>query len=107
GASALPDKDKAKSMAIDWAAKNGLTSSNTQLTINTPYNGDTTKIEVVATTTHDTYFASVLGLKFFNVTARSVGTMTAGAGQSAAMLALNPTLCGSFNKVGSSTITIS
>jgi len=105
GASALPGEEEATSIATEFAAANGLTEPGVVLTINTPYNGDPTKIEVIATSTRGSAFLGVLGTDIFDVSARAVGTIQAG-GREAAMLSLNPTQCDSFNKGGSSNITI-
>ncbi|MEX0682500.1 MAG: pilus assembly protein TadG-related protein [Dehalococcoidia bacterium] len=106
GASALPDEEAATALATEWAEKNGLTEAGVTLTINTPYNGDPTKIEVTAKMTQSAFFAKVFGIEIFNVSARAVGTTQAGGGLNAAMLALNPTKCSAFNKAGSSSIII-
>jgi hypothetical protein len=106
GASALPDSELAAARATEWAAKNGLTDSGVQLTINTPYNGDAAKIEVIAQSEQDAYFSQVLGFDSFEVSARGVATMNGTGGMNAAILALNPTKCNAVNKAGSSNIAI-
>jgi hypothetical protein len=105
GASALPDEEMATSIATQFATANGLTEPSVVVTINTPYDGDPMKIEVIATTTMQNAFLGVLGADMFDMSARAVGTIQAG-GTEAAMVSLNPTQCNSFNKVGSSNITI-
>lgn len=106
GASALPDQGEAIARATEYAAKNGLDTSEATLTVTTPYNGDPAKIEVKVTSTQDTYFAKIFGMQVFNVSARGVATQYHEEGANAALLALNPTQCSAFNKGGGSTITI-
>jgi hypothetical protein len=106
GASGLPDPEEATSIAQDYAARNGIDPSDATLTVNTPYNGDPSKIEVTVTRTQDAFFAKVFGIDIFQVSARAVATRQGAGGDQAAILALNPTKCSSFNKVGSSTIAI-
>jgi hypothetical protein len=105
GASALPDADNAKAIASEYAQKNGL-DDDTTLAFNTPYKGDPTKIEVVATTSQPFIFARVLGKDSATISARAVAMMTKESGIDAAFLALNPTMCGSFDKNGNSDLEI-
>jgi Flp pilus assembly protein TadG len=106
GASGLPNATTAKSLANQWAAKNGLTANGVTLTVTTPYNGDSNKILVTAQSTRKAYFTQVLGVQFFDVGARAVASMKGTSGIQAAMLALNPTKCKAINKSGSSNIVI-
>jgi Flp pilus assembly protein TadG len=70
GAQLLPNSTNARNNAFNYAAKNGVTSSET--TVSTPYQGDATKVEVICTRTVNYTFARVLGLQNVQVHARAV-----------------------------------
>ncbi|MEX1194117.1 MAG: pilus assembly protein TadG-related protein [Dehalococcoidia bacterium] len=106
GASGLPYVDDATERANDWAEKNGLAESGVTLAINTPYEGDPTKIEVTATMNQGSFFSKVFGIDLFRVSARAVATMDNADGYQAALLALNTSACSAFDKNGASSITI-
>jgi hypothetical protein len=70
GAYELPSSASAVGAAESYAELNGV--DGTELTVNTPYNGDPNKIEVICTKTVDYMFARVLGLRSAEISARSV-----------------------------------
>jgi len=78
GAQDLPNTSTAKSTAIYYAGQNGVQASETTPTA--PYNGDSTKIEVVCTKTVSYTFARVLGFTQSDVSERAVAQMTTGGG---------------------------
>ena len=78
GALELPSAGAAASSAVGYAELNGV--AGTGLSVNTPYNGDSSKIEVVCTKTVDYTFARVLGLTSVDVTARAVAEQGGMAG---------------------------
>ena len=108
GAAALPaDPSAAVKQARDWAQNNGFANGGaTTVTVNTPYQGDSSKIEVVIKKPVSATFARVLGETSFPVTARAVATRSSSSGANAAFLVLNPTKCKSFSKGGGGTLTI-
>jgi hypothetical protein len=105
GASALPgDPAMAKQLARDWAQRNGYATG--EVTVTTPYQGDSGKIEVVINKPTDAIFGRVLGQTSYAVTARAVATRASSSGVNAAFLVLNPTACGSFSKSGGGNLVI-
>jgi len=78
GAEALPSISTAKNAAVHYAELNGVDVSNT--TVTSPYNGDSTKIEVVCTQTVEYTFARVLGYTTTEVSARAVAEKTGMSG---------------------------
>lgn len=84
GAQDLPNAGTAKNIAVDFAGKNGLKATQNgvkkdgdTVTATTPYNGDSTKIEVVCTRTVQYTFARFLGFTQSDVTARAVANKVA------------------------------
>ena len=75
GAQELPLTATAMSTAYTYAEANGCPQSQT--TVTTPYNGDSSQIEVVCSDTVDYYFAQVLGVSSGNVSARAVAQYSA------------------------------
>ncbi len=69
GAQELPDPGKASETAMEYAQKNGLSEG---ITITTPYDGDSARIEVVCTQTVSYTFARVLGFEDQTVAVRAV-----------------------------------
>jgi Flp pilus assembly protein TadG len=105
GASALPgDATTAKQLARDWAQRNGYASS--EVTVNTPYQGDSSKIEVIVNRPVSAVFGRVLGQTTYTISARAVATRSSSSGMNAAFLVLNETKCGSFSKSGGGNLTI-
>lgn len=78
GAQDLPNASTAKITAINYAEKNEVPASKTTTT--TPYNGDSTKIEVVCTENVSYTFARVLGFTDKDVSARAVAQTNKWAG---------------------------
>lgn len=88
GAEMLPNTSSALSTAISYAGSNGMNTSgqtsitngiqSAEVTITTPYNGDSTKVQVVCTRTVNYIFARVLGINTGTVTATAVAQQTAG-----------------------------
>ena len=70
GAQNLPNASAATNSAIQFAELNGIESSETTVTY--PYNGDSTKIEVVCTRSVDYTFARILGFTSSSVSVRAV-----------------------------------
>src|SRR5437867_11819790 len=107
GAASLPDPLTAVLRARDWADRNGYGdgTNGTTVTVNTPYKGDPTKIEVVIKKPVSAIFSRVLGLTTFSVTARAVALKSVGSQLNVAFLVLNPTNCGAFSKGGGSNVT--
>ena len=70
GAQDLPNASNAISSSKDFAELNGAEKSNTTAT--TPYDGDSTKVEVVCTKNVEYSFARVLGFTDADVSARAV-----------------------------------
>jgi hypothetical protein len=70
GAQDLPHASIATSTAYTYADANGC--SQDQTTIITPYNGDSSMIEVICSDTVEYYFAQVLGINNTAITARAV-----------------------------------
>jgi len=105
GASALPgNATTANQLARDWAQRNGYASS--QVTVKTPYQNDSGKIEVVVAKSVDAMFGRVLGQTSYAVSARAVATRSSSSGANAAFLVLNPTKCKSFSKSGGGNLII-
>jgi hypothetical protein len=73
GAADLPDAADAESTAIYYAEQNGLTES--EIEVNTSYDGDSNQIEVICTKTVSYSFARVLGFTDMEVSARAVAQM--------------------------------
>ena len=71
GAGKLPSQMNARNKAAEIAAANGATGGT--LTVNTPYNGDSGKVEVIYTTTLGYTFAKVIGYNTKEITVRAVG----------------------------------
>ena len=78
GARSLPSATTAKSQAVHYAGLNGVTAANTTTT--TPYNGNSSKIEVVCKATVDYTFARIFGLTSKTVSARAVAEKTGMSG---------------------------
>lgn len=76
GANALPDASGAKSAALAYTAKNGADSSD--VTAESPYQGDSEKIEVSCTKQIDYYFARILGFTSRNVSVSAVAARALG-----------------------------
>ena len=74
GAQALPTASTAKSQAVHYAEINGVTAANTTAT--TPYNSNSSKIEVVCKATVDYTFARIFGLTSTTLSARAVAEKT-------------------------------
>jgi len=70
GAQDLTNTTAATITARNYAQLNGVPIANT--TVNTPYGGDSTKIEVICTRNVPYFFARVFGLTDADITARSV-----------------------------------
>jgi len=105
GASALPGSaGSAKQLALDWAQKNGYSSG--QVTVTSPYQGDSSKVEVTINKPVSAVFARVLGKTSYPVWARAVATRSSSSAVNAAFLVLNPTKCSSFNKTGGGNLII-
>jgi Flp pilus assembly protein TadG len=105
GASALPgDAAAAKQRARDWAQRNGYASA--EVTVTTPYQGDSGKVEVVINRPVSAVFGRVLGKTAYSVSARAVATRSSSSAVNAAFLVLNPTKCNSFNKTGGGNLII-
>ena len=106
----LPGTATALSVAHEYAAANGATNGvdGVIVTVVTPYNGDSEKVEVTITKTVPTIFMHVLGITDGEVSARAVAQSTTGSGGGAgyAFLSLNPTACRAFDKSGSSNLII-
>ncbi|MCF0135864.1 MAG: hypothetical protein HUJ69_05520 [Lachnospiraceae bacterium] len=75
GASKLPSVTNARTKAEAIAAENGAVGGT--LTVNTPYNGDTSKVEVIYTTTLEYTFAKVIGYDKTEITVRAVAERSA------------------------------
>jgi len=109
GASALPgNATTAKLLAQQWTQKNGFVNGlgGATVTVTTPYQGDSGKIEVVINKPVGAVFARVLGKTSFPVSARAVATRSSSSAKNAAFLVLNPTKCKSFSKSGGGNLTI-
>ncbi|TMF06939.1 MAG: hypothetical protein E6I38_09745, partial [Chloroflexi bacterium] len=109
GASALPGNAiTARQLAQDWAQKNGFVNGlgGATVTVTTPYQGASAKIEVVINKPVDAVFGRVLGQTSYAVSARAVATRSSSSGTNAAFLVLNPTKCNSFNKTGGGNLII-
>jgi Flp pilus assembly protein TadG len=78
GAYELPTAASARAAAIDNGEKNGL--DEVEITVNTPYNGDSTKVEVICTKHIDYTLARVLGYTETDITARAVAQKSGMAG---------------------------
>lgn len=74
GAFELPSASSARSKAVQYAGINGVESAG--VTVTTPYNGDSKKIEVVCSQTVNYTFARILGFQSQVVTARAVAEKT-------------------------------
>jgi Flp pilus assembly protein TadG len=79
GAKDILSTDIAISTAFNYAVENGLKvtqngvmENGDTVTVTSPYNGDSTKIEVVCTRTVDFFFARILGITETEVSARAV-----------------------------------
>ena len=70
GAQDLPSTSAAKNTAAQYAEANGAVSA--EITVVSPYNGDTTKLAVVCTRTIPHKFAKVIGISSANITVRAV-----------------------------------
>jgi cytoskeletal protein CcmA (bactofilin family) len=75
----LPSAGNVKKAAIDYARSNGIKvtengapQSGDTIAINTPYKGDSTKVEVIITRQVRHYLAGILGLTQSNISARAV-----------------------------------
>lgn len=109
GAAVLPQgSTEAITLARDYAEKNGYVDGQNGYTvqITTPYNGDPAKIEVTISGPTPAAFASVLGINFLSVSRRSVATYYGTSQLNAALLALDPTACNSYNQSGSAVVSI-
>ncbi|NLF80503.1 MAG: hypothetical protein GX572_04840, partial [Clostridia bacterium] len=78
GALQLPTAASARSTAIEYGGKNGVSAAN--ITVTTPYKGDSTKVEVVCTRNISYTLARVLGYKETDITARAVAQKAGMAG---------------------------
>src|SRR5207244_8614566 len=76
------------------------------VTVTTPYQRNSAKIEVVINKPVDAVFGRVLGQTSYAVSARAVATRSSSSGTNAAFLVLNPTKCSSFNKTGGGNLII-
>lgn len=100
-ASDLPNKNSARATAISTAGDNGILSEN--VTVNTPYNGDASLIEVVCTKTVNYTFAKVLGFSDITVTGRAVARSSGNVGAFGyAVFSGDPSF--TFSMTGSNTI---
>lgn len=106
GASALPDKAEATSLAQRWANANGLNNSGVTVTITTPYDNDPEKIEVTAGKRVSPLFARAIGWDGFDISARAVAGVTRAGIVDAAFLLLAPNTCQAFNKTGNANLDI-
>ncbi|MFQ5880586.1 MAG: pilus assembly protein TadG-related protein [Dehalococcoidia bacterium] len=73
GAQLLPSASDASAEALDYAGRNGYASG---VTTTTPYNGDSSKIEVEVGGSVQTFLARVLGINSMDVSARAVAVRT-------------------------------
>jgi len=78
GVQDLPNTTTAKNTALYYAEQNGVQASETMVTA--PYNGDSTKLEVVCTKTVEYTFASIFGFTSKNLSARSVAQIVYAGG---------------------------
>ena len=78
GAQKLPNSSDAISTAKDYAALNGVPTSETSVTI--PYDGSPEKLEVVCSETVNCLFAQVFGISENTISARAVAQKTSGSG---------------------------
>ena len=76
GAQALPSASTAKSQAQYYAQLNGVAAGNTTAT--TPYNANSSKIEVVCSATVDYTFARIFGLTSTTISTRAVAERSGG-----------------------------
>lgn len=113
GAQDLPDNNTAISKAVEFAGRNGLNAiqngvekDGDKITVTTPYNGDSTKIEVVCERTVQSSFARVLGFTQSNVSSRAVAQKVGSVGGAAfgyAIFSGNPSY--TLNMSGNSNVT--
>ena len=75
GAGKLPSQASARAKAAEIAAANDAVGGT--LTVNTPYNGDSGKVEVIYTTTLDYTFARIIGYNTKEITVRAVAERVA------------------------------
>lgn len=109
GAGVLPQgPGVAITAATNYAQRNGYVNGQNgyTVTMTTPYNGDAYKIEVKITGPTKAIFANVLGINSFLNSRRAVGTYYGQSQVNAALLALNPTSCSSYNQGGTSVVTV-
>jgi hypothetical protein len=72
----LPSSAAVRGAAASYAGLNGVEGA--ELTVNTPYDGDPNKVEVICTKTVDYTFARVLGLRSVDISARAVAENSGG-----------------------------
>lgn len=75
----LPSRTAAAGTAVTYAEENGVEAS--EITVTSPYNGDSTKIEVVCKRTVNYTFARALGFTSKSVSARAVAQKASAGGE--------------------------
>jgi hypothetical protein len=109
GAGALPvGIDAATVEALTYAESNGYVDGQDgfNITVTTPYNGETDKIEVLIDGPTPAKFAKVLGISFFSQSHRAVATYYGHTQLNAALLSLDQTSCSAYDQSGSSIVTV-
>jgi len=101
--------------AEDWAEANGYVDGSDGATVivnippaSGPYAGDNEYVEVIISKATDTYFASLFGQDFWDISARAVGGGAApntAAGTDASIVSLNPAACTSVEIAASAAFT--